>query len=123
MSAQPFTGQALAFEVKAIVNAKIAAGAQFTAFDVTMEVRAKHPAEPVYHEDVKALVRALWVNDEMPGYACTVDVPVTATSTAFMYHPAGETAQPLYVAPASVSIVQQVGKGLSDFVNGLAFWK
>ena len=95
-----------------------AAGKQFTAFDVTSEMRAAHPGEPIYHNDVKSLVHAMWLGGEFPpNYARTL-VPLGSGEQPFMYH---DAALPPQVAQPQAAA--QPGGVLQAIVNGLQFWK
>jgi hypothetical protein len=77
--------------IRDTVGDKIAAGATFSAFDITKEVRAEKV--PVVHGELKEIVHRMFDDGQMPGYDRRL-VDYGGPVEAWQYYPKPATADP-----------------------------
>ena len=106
-------------EVTKLVQDWTAQAKSFTAFEVTVQIRADHPGEAILHNDVKSIVHTLFLGGELPANYTRTSAPFGAGS-AWVYHDVANPPQPPAPAP---SLGQQVGNAVKGILNGLQFWK
>jgi len=97
-------------EARQTVLDQIVAGASFTAYEVTLEVRRRlGPTTEVPHPEVNAVVQAMFSAGQMVGYDRAPDASVKAPTPPFRYAPrvAQSQAGTVQSAPAAVLSVNR----------------
>ncbi len=71
------------------INARIAAQAEFTAYDITGAVRNDHPSQPVFHRDVRPQVHSIMQQVIAAGvYDADLRTLPATGAQAYVYFPA-----------------------------------
>ncbi|BCM93213.1 hypothetical protein IAD21_05101 [Abditibacteriota bacterium] len=96
-------------EARQTILDQVVAGASFTAYEITLEVRRRlGPTVEVPHSVVNSIVQTMFSNGEMVGYNRAPDTTVRAATPPFRYAPraasAGITTTPRTVAPGPAFI-------------------
>ncbi len=93
-------------EARQTVLDQVVAGASFTAYEITLEVRRRLGASvEVPHSVVNSIVQTMFSNGEMAGYDRAQDTTVRAATPPFRYAPRGAQA-----VAANVPVVSRVNR-------------